>query len=276
MATVQHSALTSSNLHEPKGADTATANQVYISDGAGSGAWTNWPLGFGFYEQSGAGQVFNVTPAKVTINGSGAQTNETYLPQAIRELEKKAEELSKQDYAKELLAQLQAQTPKDKGMQEAPRQSEVQQEAEQTTPTPDDIKSLIEKTLTQRERENTAKQNLTLVEQHLTEAFGTEADATVKRKAKELGMSLGKLEELASESPSAFMALMGSPRPKETNTLPKGQTNTESMKFNNPSGERNWAYYNKLRKENPKLYRSAQVQQQMMQDRVKLGSRFNT
>jgi len=84
MATVQHNTLTTTNLHEPKGAGAATANQVYISDGAGSGAWTTWPLGFGFYEQSGAGQVFNTTASKVTINGSGSQTNETYLPQAIR------------------------------------------------------------------------------------------------------------------------------------------------------------------------------------------------
>ena len=193
----------------------------------------------------------------------------------IAELEEKAEELSKQDYAKELLAQLQSQTPKDAGKTEAPQQSEVQQTKEQTTPTPDDIQSLIEQTLTQREKENTAKQNLSQVERDLQEAFGTEAQATVKRKAQELGMPLDKLETLASESPSAFMALMGSPKPKETNTLPKGQTNTESMKFNNPSGERTWKYYNQLRKENPKLYRSSQVQQQMIQDRERLGDKFN-
>lgn len=84
MPTVQHSALTTTNLHEPKGADSATANQVYISDGAGSGTWTNWPFGWGFYEQSGAGQVFNTSPSLITINGSGSQTNVAYLPQVIR------------------------------------------------------------------------------------------------------------------------------------------------------------------------------------------------
>lgn len=40
MANVEHSALTGSNLHEPKGADTANEFEVYISDGAGSGDWT--------------------------------------------------------------------------------------------------------------------------------------------------------------------------------------------------------------------------------------------
>lgn len=37
-----HSALTDSDgIHEPKGISTATANQVYVSNGTGAGAWTN-------------------------------------------------------------------------------------------------------------------------------------------------------------------------------------------------------------------------------------------
>lgn len=39
MANVQHASLTGANLHEPKGADAATANEVYVADGAGSGTW---------------------------------------------------------------------------------------------------------------------------------------------------------------------------------------------------------------------------------------------
>lgn len=35
-----HKDLTGADLHEPKGADTATSGKVYVSDGAGSGAWT--------------------------------------------------------------------------------------------------------------------------------------------------------------------------------------------------------------------------------------------
>lgn len=40
MANVQHSALTGSELHEPKGAATANNGEVYIANGAGSGTWT--------------------------------------------------------------------------------------------------------------------------------------------------------------------------------------------------------------------------------------------
>jgi len=45
MAT-QHSTLTGSDLHEPKGADSASANEVYVANGTGSGSWT--PLSFSF------------------------------------------------------------------------------------------------------------------------------------------------------------------------------------------------------------------------------------
>lgn len=36
-----HKNLTGADLHEPKGADTATSGQVYVANGAGSGTWTD-------------------------------------------------------------------------------------------------------------------------------------------------------------------------------------------------------------------------------------------
>lgn len=36
----EHSQLTGSQLHEPKGVASATSGQVYVADGAGSGSWT--------------------------------------------------------------------------------------------------------------------------------------------------------------------------------------------------------------------------------------------
>ncbi len=52
MPTIQHSALTSSELHEPKGANTASAGEVYVADGAGSGTWVAPPIGFCFYSNN--------------------------------------------------------------------------------------------------------------------------------------------------------------------------------------------------------------------------------
>jgi hypothetical protein len=36
-----HASLTGADLHEPKGVASATSGQVYVSDGSGSGAWTD-------------------------------------------------------------------------------------------------------------------------------------------------------------------------------------------------------------------------------------------
>jgi hypothetical protein len=40
MANVQHSSLTGADLHEPKGVSGASSNQTYVSNGAGSGSWS--------------------------------------------------------------------------------------------------------------------------------------------------------------------------------------------------------------------------------------------
>lgn len=41
MANVLHSSLTGAELHEPKGANGASQNTVYVANGSGSGAWSN-------------------------------------------------------------------------------------------------------------------------------------------------------------------------------------------------------------------------------------------
>lgn len=79
-----HSTLTDPYLHEPKGAATASKGDVYVSDGLGSGAWTEPYSGFGFYVDAAAEQTFTTTPAKLSIDGAATNTNIARLPLAIR------------------------------------------------------------------------------------------------------------------------------------------------------------------------------------------------
>jgi hypothetical protein len=87
MPEIPHSSLTGTSLHEPKGVATATVGRVYVSDGAGSGVWTQWPTGYGLYHDS------KVTPSVQTItstasplenDGAGSKTTEALLPRQIR------------------------------------------------------------------------------------------------------------------------------------------------------------------------------------------------
>jgi hypothetical protein len=47
MANINHSSLSDPYLHEPKGISTALHGQIYVADGAGSGAWTENSRTFG-------------------------------------------------------------------------------------------------------------------------------------------------------------------------------------------------------------------------------------
>lgn len=68
MPTVQHNTLTTTDLHEPKGAAGASADEVYIADGLGSGSWGPMALpGAMIYTPSSASQ-------SISTIGTTAQT----------------------------------------------------------------------------------------------------------------------------------------------------------------------------------------------------------
>lgn len=77
MATVQHSALTDPNIHEPKGITTAQDGQVYVADGANSGDWV-FPAGHAYgelYISAGAtSQTLPAASATAKLNPSGEWT----------------------------------------------------------------------------------------------------------------------------------------------------------------------------------------------------------
>jgi len=78
---IEHSTISTGNLHEPKGIASATSNQVYVSDGAGSGSWkTPYTTGVEDYNDLSSPTL---TPAigvaeKVLNDGNGSFTNKTY------------------------------------------------------------------------------------------------------------------------------------------------------------------------------------------------------
>lgn len=85
MANVNHSSLTGSKLHEPKGVATAPSGQVYVSNGdSTSGTWTYLPVGWGNYKDNGSAQVFTSSSSKLQNDGAGSTTDENFLPREIR------------------------------------------------------------------------------------------------------------------------------------------------------------------------------------------------
>jgi hypothetical protein len=136
----------------------------------------------------------------------------------------------------------------------------------------EDLKSLVEQTLNQREIDSTVSNNLKLVDEELEKSYGTEAQAKIQEKAQELGMSMERIKEIAAESPNAFFALIGEPK-KTFSPMVQGSVRTEGVNMQ-ASAERDWSYYQKLRRENRNLYYTPKIQQQLMEDKSRLGSKF--
>jgi hypothetical protein len=53
----------------------------------------------------------------------------------------------------------------------------------------------------------------------------------------------------------------------------QGSVRTDSVNMQS-SSERNWNYYQNLRRENRNLYYSSKIQQQILQDKQRLGEQF--
>ena len=197
-----------------------------------------------------------------------------YIKNLEDQIAQMREDMKKQDYQAQILEQLQNKAAETTTAQTAMPNDNGSTETQNTTASlsENDLESLVEKTLVKREQDSVIKQNLTQVDQELVNSFGTEAEATVRKKAEELGMSLSRLRDIAAESPTAFFSLIGQPQ-KTFSPMVQGSVRTEGVNMQ-ASNTRDWNYYQKLRRENPNQYYSPKVQQQLIQDRMNMGDKF--
>ena len=95
MATKAHKLLTGTDLHESKGVATAISGQVYIADGAGSGAWTTINTGiqfstgdvkFTYKTTPDAGWLLPVDGQTIGNTASGASYADSTLYSALYQL----------------------------------------------------------------------------------------------------------------------------------------------------------------------------------------------
>ena len=209
------------------------------------------------------------------VLAKGKLEADTYIQQLEGQLSEMREDLSKQDYAKNLLDQLQNKAAEPTTANTAmPNNNTGGTSDGNTNPnlSEEDLKSLVEQTLTAREKDGLVKQNLAIVDQELEKSYGTEAKAKVQSKAQELGISLERMQEIAAESPNAFFSLIGEPK-KSFNPMVQGSVRTEGVNMQT-SAERNWSYYQNLRKSDRHTYYSPKIQQQLMEDKMRMGDKF--
>lgn len=126
------------------------------------------------------------------------------------------------------------------------------------------------KTLTEEERSQT---NLKAASNKMLEIYGTqeEANKAITRRANELGVSVEWMKDSASKSPAAFFATMEVARQQSRST----PSSSGEIRIDTSRGsERNFKYYEDLRKSNRSKYFSVEVQQEMLAQAKTLGSKF--
>lgn len=109
--------------------------------------------------------------------------------------------------------------------------------ATETTPQPSvdlsQIESLINNTITQKERAKMAEQNINSVVSTLSKTFGEKAEEVFYSKAAEAGLTPAQINELAKSSPKAALKIAGvmdsqAPMPAKTTS----SVNTETLGAN--------------------------------------------
>lgn len=198
-----------------------------------------------------------------------------YIKELEGQLSNMREDLSKQDYAKDLLEQLQNKAADPTNAKNAMPNNDTGGTSEgNTNPSlsEEDLKSLVERTLTERDKDSVVKQNLNLVNNEMEKSYGTDASTKIQDKAKELGLTLERMQEIAAESPTAFFNLIGEPK-KDFRPMVEGSVRTEGVNMQ-ASNERDWSYYQNLRRDNRSLYYSPKIQRQLMEDKSRLGGKF--
>lgn len=189
---------------------------------------------------------------------------DNFIDQLKRETEGLREELKNRTKAEEELNGLREEI---KNLRTATTQA-----SRDTNPslTADSIRSLVSETITQADRNRTTQQNINTANDAMVKSHGdlTKAGEAVKARAADLGISMDHLRNIAAESPTAFLKIMG-----ETVTEDKGPLNTQrsvntDTSNSAPAGEPTRgtkAFYDKLRVEKPNVYWSPKIQQEVFE-----------
>ena len=145
-----------------------------------------------------------------------------------------------------------------------------------------DLGAQIRQIMQEQSQADTAEKNIEAVLDTLMATYGDpdKARDEVARKAQDLGVDRQTLMDVATKSPKAFYELTGLKAvtaPKLAGT--RGDVNTSSLESQRPNQgngpkEGTYAFYQALRKENPKLYFSSRVQNEIMKKALAAGDAF--
>lgn len=131
---------------------------------------------------------------------------------------------------------------------------------------PAKLDDLLEAKLVAREAKKTAEANVAEVENRLLERFGDNAQSVLRDKMKTLGLSDEDIKFLARKSPEAALNALGLNSQTTESFQSPPRSSFRSDNFSPQADIRDAVFYEKMRREQPKLYFSTKVSVQRLED----------
>lgn len=139
-----------------------------------------------------------------------------------------------------------------------------------------DYRSQIRDEIRALNEEERGVANMETAAAKMVEVYGspTEANKAIQKRAQELGVSVEWLRDSASRSPQAFYATMGINTSGGTSLRTPSSGEGARLENRGDANVRNFEFYDRIRRENPKQYFTPAVQQEMLRHAREMGSDF--
>lgn len=139
---------------------------------------------------------------------------------------------------------------------------------------PKEIESLVSSKIQEVEATRKQQENYNLVKNKLIERFGSNYQATLKTQIDDLGMTAEEADRLARNNPKVFLRTFELDKPETKENFQSPPRSSRNDRFAPNTLKRTWSYYQRMRAEQPDLYRQPKTQVQMLDDMRELGKEF--
>lgn len=141
---------------------------------------------------------------------------------------------------------------------------------------PKEVESLIDSRVHEIELRNRETANFNSIQAKLKERYGNNSATELKKQIDDLGLDIATVDTMARKQPKLFEKTFGlNEQVKREQFQNPIQSQKRSDNFAPQGAEkRTWAYYQELKKADPKIYYNPKIAVQMERDAVALGESF--
>lgn len=136
----------------------------------------------------------------------------------------------------------------------------------------EEIAKIVQAQLAERETASTAEKNINAVKATMLERYGNQQSANEEfaQKAKEMGLTTDEALDLAKRSPKVVLSWFGDVSTPTPSHSTGHNTQSVAGTTRGPK-EGTWAWWQEIRKNDPKTYNSPSMARKRMQDAERLG-----